>query len=821
MRGMLLNRFMFGFIIIAFTICLSYSAQWEVFTSKNDVQDIALTDTTLWAATSGGVVAWNLNDNSYTTYTTIDGLSSCNVSHIAIDKKGRTWIATKKPTGLFVYEHNAWEQIYVGGTDHEIGDKIIADLETDRFGNVWVHTKNETEWYVTDTVYYSDGIIPGMYLWRYDGHAWYKHHGLWGPMALDPQKNLLAVDSLFYSQITTVGQLQFRIVSFNGSEFVCKWRRKIDDRLIFPALAHIAQDSKGNPWISYFDERHGETYGVICNNTLYNTLDGLADDNVRSITADASGPVWCATDGGISKFNGTSWETYDTTKGVASNLVYKILIDSNNTIYAATSKGISILRSNEWKILNTINEPSHNSYTDMITDKKGGVFFAGNNHLARYDTEQWNIYHFGSIRFIESEFRPFPRLGYANYKSYSNCKSFIKSNDGTIYAIGNERKKGHILKQPTHGSVFVKACSSTLEENNQILSPAVASSIYDYSFWLTGYRGTLISLSKQAAVMHPPALFNFDDNAIITSMLLDRDGKSVWVGYHSSYSDLAGIVHFDGDTILKRLTESDGLVSNQIFAIARDSLENLWFASGSKGQDGPGGVTILSNSSLTKYLKDSDGKMFGSCNVLFVDRNGFVWIYADNGIVRFDGSSWKLFDSTTVSPDLSYVRYSHITQDKSGTVWFGTEGSGILAYKDNRWSQFTTRDGLPYNNIRRCAIDHKDNLWILTDNGIAKRNSGGIVHNQAQRNFLNQSNNKIIKQIGKQYYVSPNTTPNKIYYTLFDIRGRVIHSQTLHHKNSFAIPEKRYGSGLRILSITLENPDKSQNNYVIKMKDIK
>ena len=74
-------------IIIGFAVLTSYSGQWEVFTSKNDVRDIALSDTTLWAATTGGVVAWNLSDNSYTNYTTADGLLSCNINQVAIDKK--------------------------------------------------------------------------------------------------------------------------------------------------------------------------------------------------------------------------------------------------------------------------------------------------------------------------------------------------------------------------------------------------------------------------------------------------------------------------------------------------------------------------------------------------------------------------------------------------------------------------------------------------------------------------------------------------------------------------------------------------------------
>ena len=59
-------------IAIGFAVLAADSGQWEVFTNKNDVRDIALAGITLWAATTGGVVAWNLDDDSYTAYTTAD-----------------------------------------------------------------------------------------------------------------------------------------------------------------------------------------------------------------------------------------------------------------------------------------------------------------------------------------------------------------------------------------------------------------------------------------------------------------------------------------------------------------------------------------------------------------------------------------------------------------------------------------------------------------------------------------------------------------------------------------------------------------------------
>jgi hypothetical protein len=169
-------------------------------------------------------------------------------------------VATKDPAGLFVYKNHAWEQIIIGGSKNENADREISDLVIDQFGNVWV-------WVVYTISNQND-------LWRHDGRTWHRHEGVKGPLALDPQKNLLAVDTVFHNE--SIGRYQFRIASFNGSEFVSKWSGKALAFVWWIFLADIAQDSKGNLWISYYDDRYGDTYGVVCNNTAYNTLDGLA-----------------------------------------------------------------------------------------------------------------------------------------------------------------------------------------------------------------------------------------------------------------------------------------------------------------------------------------------------------------------------------------------------------------------------------------------------------------------------------------------------------------------------------------------------------------
>lgn len=53
------------------------------FTNKNQVTSLAFTEELLWAGTEGGVVAWDMDDGTYTAYTASDGLPKNHVTAIA------------------------------------------------------------------------------------------------------------------------------------------------------------------------------------------------------------------------------------------------------------------------------------------------------------------------------------------------------------------------------------------------------------------------------------------------------------------------------------------------------------------------------------------------------------------------------------------------------------------------------------------------------------------------------------------------------------------------------------------------------------------
>src|SRR5215510_13913411 len=79
--------------------------------------------------------------------------------------------------------------------------------------------------------------------------------------------------------------------------------------------------------------------------------------------------------------------------------------------------------------------------------------------------------------------------------------------------------------------------------------------------------------------------------------------------------------------------------------------------------------------------------------------------------------------SDAYSQDYSFIRYDtrdglggsvvyDAIQDKEGFMWFATE-NGLTRFDGRNFKTFTTKDGLPDNEILKLFLDSKGRLWIM------------------------------------------------------------------------------------------------------------
>jgi ligand-binding sensor domain-containing protein/signal transduction histidine kinase len=105
-------------------------------------------------------------------------------------------------------------------------------------------------------------------------------------------------------------------------------------------------------------------------------------------------------------------------------------------------------------------------------------------------------------------------------------------------------------------------------------------------------------------------------------------------------------------------------------------------------------------------------------NVLNIQqtRDGFLWLATVDGLVRYDGVRFKIFN-TGNTKGLKGARFRSLFEDSQGTLWVNSENNGLVRYKDGKFFTFTAREGLPHNAVTLVREKAAGSLYIETVGG--------------------------------------------------------------------------------------------------------
>ncbi|MFH1176438.1 MAG: EAL domain-containing protein [Acidobacteriota bacterium] len=137
---------------------------------------------------------------------------------------------------------------------------------------------------------------------------------------------------------------------------------------------------------------------------------------------------------------------------------------------------------------------------------------------------------------------------------------------------------------------------------------------------------------------------------------------------------------------------------------------------------------------LTQYIHErweaGQGLPQNSVQALLQARDGYLWVATQEGLARFDGVRFEVFD-TRNSPALSNNFIRALFEDRQGELWIGTNGGGLVHLSERGMTAVTVADGLPSNRVLAVCEAGKGALWVGTDAGLARLENGVVVRGAA------------------------------------------------------------------------------------------
>jgi signal transduction histidine kinase/ligand-binding sensor domain-containing protein len=93
-----------------------------------------------------------------------------------------------------------------------------------------------------------------------------------------------------------------------------------------------------------------------------------------------------------------------------------------------------------------------------------------------------------------------------------------------------------------------------------------------------------------------------------------------------------------------------------------------------------------------------EGLPQNNINGIIQTRDGYLWLTTFNGLVRYDGVRFKVFNPGNTK-GLKTNRLLNLFEDPAGNLWITTEHSGVIRYRNGEFNTYTFKDGLPDNRI--------------------------------------------------------------------------------------------------------------------------
>ena len=635
-----------------------------------------------------------INDLKFEHISIENGLSQSTIHSIIQDKFGFIWIGTEDGLNRFdgynfvVYRNDREDST-------SIASNQIRAIIQDSNGNIWVGTENGLSVLTLITNSQTEKKLEGFY-------NYFNNLDDSNSISNDDIRSIYQ-DKFGVIWIGTAGGLNninmqtvdqsnhynFKNIKFNHTSFNSEFSQATSKTLI----SAITEDGDGNLWFGTMGKGvivfNRQTSQVITYKNNQSDPKSIGSNYIIKLFTDHSGRVWIGTyGGGLNRFDyiSQSFIRYlnnpENPNSISENKVYGLTDDSDGNLWVGTfSGGINKLNLKSDQFVCYKNDKlnpisiSNDFIRCLIIDRSGNLWAGTNNGINKTDLKR--------PKFIT-----------------------LRNN----YWDSNSLSHNFVL------SVF--------EDNKKVLWVGTNNGLDKYNPKSGGFINYKIPHNNPKS-----------SDGFVYSIIQDEYGY-LWLGTFGG-----GLIKCNTDgKIIKHYLHNE----NNNYGIPDNRINNLFLQKNGDVVVGTlEGICVLQkNSEQFRYylisLKDSTTLAGKSIEKIYEDRNAIYWIGTDNGLVRIDPSNGNCTEYISEKDNPKSISNNTITaicEDSKGNLWIGTEdGLNQLDRKTNRFTIFTTKNGLSNNYINSLVDDEEGNLWIATNRGISKLNLE-LTEGKQFRNF--------------------------------------------------------------------------------------
>lgn len=122
------------------------------------------------------------------------------------------------------------------------------------------------------------------------------------------------------------------------------------------------------------------------------------------------------------------------------------------------------------------------------------------------------------------------------------------------------------------------------------------------------------------------------------------------------------------------------------------------------------------------HFTTSNGLPQSTVSSIVQTRDGYMWFGTYDGLVRYDGVRFTIFDKGN-TPAIHSNQIIALCTDPGGALWAGTTEGGVIRYQDGMFTSLTTAEGLPDNFVG--CVEHSLHGVVLTIRGVSYRWADG------------------------------------------------------------------------------------------------